>query len=45
MKGGNLFFLRDYSEIYLTSQENMGFFKKEYNLLPNDLPKIPVKTL
>ena len=45
MKGGNLFFLRDYNETYLTSQENMGFFKQEYNLLPNDLPKIPVKPL
>ena len=43
MKGGNLFFLRDYNETYLTSQENMGFFKQGYNLLPNDLPKIPVK--
>ena len=45
MKGGNLFFLRDYNETYLTSQENMGFFKQGYNLLPNDLPKIPVKPL
>ena len=45
MKGGNLLFLRDYNETYLTSQENMGFFKQEYNLLPNDLPKIPVKPL
>ena len=45
MKGGNLFFLRDYNETYLTSQENMGFFKQEYNHLPNDLPKIPVKPL
>ena len=43
MKGGNLFFLKDYNETYLTSQENMGFFKQGYNLLPNDLPKIPVK--
>ena len=43
MKGGNLFFFKDYNETYLTSQENMGFFKKGYNLLPNDLPKIPVK--
>ena len=43
MKGGNLFFLRDYNETYLTSQENMGFFKQGYNLLPSDLPKIPVK--
>jgi uncharacterized protein (TIGR02466 family) len=40
MKGGNLFFIRDFNETYLTSQENMG-----YNLLPNDLPKIPVKPL
>ena len=45
MKGGNLFFLRDFNETYLTSQENMGFFKQGYNLLPNDLPKIPVKPL
>ena len=45
MKGGNLLFLRDYNETYLTSQENMGFFKQGYNLLPNDLPKIPVKPL
>ena len=45
MKAGNLFFLRDYNETYLTSQENMGFFKQGYNLLPNDLPKIPVKPL
>ena len=45
MKGGNLFFLKDYNETYLTSQENMGFFKQGYNLLPNDLPKIPVKPL
>ena len=45
MKGGNLFFLRDYNDTYLTSQENMGFFKQGYNLLPNDLPKIPVKPL
>ena len=45
MKGGNLFLLRDYNETYLTSQENMGFFKQGYNLLPNDLPKIPVKPL
>ena len=43
MKGGNLFFLRDYNETYLTSQENMGFFKEGYKFLPNDLPKIPVK--
>ena len=43
MKGGNLFFLKDYNETYLTSQENMGFFKQGYNLLPNDLPKIQVK--
>ena len=43
MKGGNLFFLKDYNETYLTSQENMGFFKQGYNLLPSDLPKIPVK--
>ena len=43
MKGGNLFFLKDYNETYLTSQENMGFLKQGYNLLPNDLPKIPVK--
>ena len=45
MKGGNLFFIRDFNETYLTSQENMGFFKQGYNLLPNDLPKIPVKPL
>ena len=43
MKGGKLLFLKDYNETYLTSQENMGFFKQGYNLLPNDLAKIPVK--
>ena len=45
MKGGNLIFLRDFEETYLTSQENMGFFKQGYNPLPNDLPKIAIKPL
>ena len=45
MKGGSLLFLRDYEETYLTSQENMGFFKEGYNPLPNDLPKIALKPL